>query len=71
MTRQEHLDWCKQRALAYLPGDLENAFASMLSDLGKHPETKDHFGIRLGMDLMLTGNLGSEDQMRRFIEGFN
>lgn len=71
MTRQEHLDWCKQRALAYLPGDLKNAFTSMLSDLGKHPETKDHFGIRLGMDLMLTGNLGSEDQMRRFIEGFN
>ena len=40
MTRDEHLAWCKARALEYLDaGDLVNAVASMASDLTKHPET--------------------------------
>ena len=39
MTRDEHLEWCKKRALEYLDeGDLQNAFASMGSDLSKHPD---------------------------------
>jgi len=41
-TRAEHLAWCKERALAYVEqGDLNNAFASLISDLRKHPETED------------------------------
>jgi hypothetical protein len=40
MTREEHLAWCKQRALEYVDrGELLNAVTSMLNDLGKHPET--------------------------------
>lgn len=40
MTRQEHLQWCKDRALEYVKvGDNDSALASMLSDLAKHPET--------------------------------
>jgi len=40
-TRQEHLEWCKKRALEYIDiNDLQQAFASMVSDLNKHPETK-------------------------------
>ena len=40
ITRQEHLDWCKKRALEYLnQGDLQQAVASMISDLTKHEET--------------------------------
>lgn len=40
-NRAEHLAWAKQRALEYLDaGDLGNAIASMVSDLGKHPETR-------------------------------
>ena len=35
MTREEHLQWCKERALAYLPNEMHNAVASMISDLGK------------------------------------
>jgi hypothetical protein len=36
MTRQEHLDWCKGRALEYVKAnDLRNAWASMASDLSK------------------------------------
>lgn len=35
----EHLAWCKQRALEYLDeGDVVNAVASMMSDLKTHPE---------------------------------
>ena len=39
MTREEHLDWCKKRALAYLPMDPMEAMTSMMSDLTKHAET--------------------------------
>ncbi len=71
MSRSEHLAWCKKRALEYADmGDEKNAFASMSSDLGKHPETKDHIGIELGMMLMMTGNLKGRE-LRNWIEGFN
>jgi hypothetical protein len=72
MTRQEHLTWCKQRALAELErGDLNNTFASMASDLGKHPETRGHSAVELGTMLLITGNLSTPQKMREFIEGFN
>ena len=39
MTRAEHLRWAKDRALEYVEaGDLDQAFASLASDLGKHRE---------------------------------
>lgn len=72
MTRNEHMDWCKERAFEYLEsGDTNQAFISMMSDLGKHPETENHIGIQLGMIEMMTGNLSSIEQMRRFIDGFH
>jgi hypothetical protein len=43
----------------------------MVSDLGKHEETKGHPAIELGMGLLFTGNLATSAEMRRFIEGFN
>lgn len=71
-TRAEHLAWCKKRAFEYVDmGDLSQAYASMASDLGKHPETQDHPAIGLGMMLMMGGNLQTEAEMRKFIEGFN
>lgn len=72
MTRQEHLDWCKRRALEYVDrGDLKNAYASMCSDLNKHNETANHPAIMLGMMLMMWNNLSTPNQMRDFINGFN
>lgn len=72
MTRQEHLDWCKQRALEYVDlGDNNQALASMGSDLGKHDETKNHAAIELGMMLLMAGHLNSQEKMRKFIQGFN
>jgi hypothetical protein len=72
MTRQEHLEWCKQRALAYCDvGDATNAWASMASDLSKHPETENHAAIQLGMMMFMGGMLNGVSEMRKFIEGFN
>ena len=71
-TRAEHLAWCKERALAYVDqGDVQNAFASFVSDLRKHPETENHAGIELGMMEMLIGSLRTPSQMRDFITGCN
>ena len=72
MTRSEHMRWCKQRALEILDdGDVQEAFASMASDLRKHPETDNPaltmlmgtVGLQYALD-------GDAVQMRRFIEGF-
>lgn len=71
-SRAEHLAWCKQRAREYLDqGDVQSAYASMSSDLGKHEETVDHAAIQLGMMLMMGGHLSTVAEMREFIEGFN
>lgn len=72
MTREEHLAWCKKRALEYLDkGDVENAIASMMSDMQKHDETKLISGSMLsamGLRIAMTRN---PQDARRYIEGFN
>lgn len=71
-TRADHLAWCKKRALKYVDaGDMNQAFASMASDLNKHPGTRGHSGMELGMMLHIGGHLDSAEKMRNFIEGFN
>jgi len=65
MNRQEHLEWCKERALEYVDiNDLQQALASMMSDLSKHPETAK-------MGLTVAGKLNTAHEMREFINGFN
>lgn len=72
MTRQEHLDWCKKRALEYAnSGDIKNAFASMASDMSKHEETKDHLGVSLGALMLLSDNMQTAEDARKWIDGFN
>jgi hypothetical protein len=69
MTRDEHLAWCKQRALEYLDkGDAKNAVASMESDMCKHPDTQisDVLSM-LGMRYLIDGDHAA---VRRWIEGF-
>lgn len=76
-TRDEHLQWCKQRALEYLePGpyfSIDDAMASITSDLGKHGETQHHvqMTIPLMLQLRADGKLSTPAEMRKFIEGFN
>ncbi len=72
MNRQEHLEWCKKRALEYVDRrDIDNAWASMSSDLSKHNETKNHAAIELGTMMLVLGRLSTADEMRKFILGFN
>jgi len=69
MTRSDHLQWCKQRAMEYVEqGDMDNALASMTSDLGKHPETRSSVQFCVMLGHMETE---SKERMKRFIEGFN
>jgi hypothetical protein len=69
MTRAEHLQWCKDRALAYLPESPADAVASMGSDMGKHPETDIPPPVMmLGMMSLTSGDV---EGVRRWIEGFN
>lgn len=70
MTRAEHLAWCKERALAYVDvGDLNQAYASLASDLGKHEETAGHLAIEFGFIQLMGGFLDTPAKMREFIEG--
>lgn len=72
ITREDHLAWCKKRALEYVGiGDLTQAFASMTSDLTKHKETDGHIGMKLGAELLFAGHLNTPEKMRKWIEGFN
>ncbi len=70
--RDEHLAWCKERALEALErSGVTEAFASLTSDLGKHPETAGHFGLVLGTAQLAAGHLSTREAMRRHIEGYN
>jgi len=72
MTRQEHLEWCKKRALEHVDNDdINQAWDSMCSDLEKHPKTAGHSAIQLGIMMLMSGHLSTQDRMRKFIEGFN
>ncbi len=72
MTRAEHLKWCKDRALEYVDlGDTSQAYASMVSDMRKHTETENHSAIELGMMMLMGGHLSTQEEMRKFILGFN
>ena len=72
MTRAEHLQWAKDRALEYADkGDVANAVSSMTSDLRKHPETADHSGLMLMSMLAVSGQFRRPGELRKFIEGFN
>lgn len=69
MTRDEHLAWCKKRALEYVDaGDLLNAVTSMGSDMDKHPE------CRMNAGLLIVGAMaaqsGRREEVKRWIEGF-
>jgi hypothetical protein len=73
-TRQEHLQWCKERASEYVKtGDLAGAVGSMTSDMQKHPETAIE-GPTAGI-LMMAGMMdvqsGNASGVQRWIDGFN
>lgn len=75
MTREEHMQWCKDRAMKYVEsGDLLEAVTSMMSDMEKHPETKlapDSILSQLGMLTAMDATRGDRAAVVRYITGFN
>ena len=72
MTRNEHLQWCKDRAMEYVnDGDLSQAFASFNSDITKHLETINHSALKIGFMLFFNDHLGTAAKMEKWIQGFN
>lgn len=68
-TWDEHLAWCKDRALHYAErGKLKEAVASMCSDYEKWPNTK--INGSLVMLAMLYISQQDIDGVRRWITGF-
>lgn len=70
-TRDEHLAWCKERAIEILAGgDQAGAVASMISDLGKWEEPL--YGPETMRTLAAAGMLFCQtpQQVRHWIEGF-
>ena len=71
LTRDEHLAWCKRRALEYVDaGDLTHAVASMASDLKTHPDTDNPALNGLVMIGMMYVTDGDKAAVQRWIERF-
>lgn len=73
MTREEHLKWCKDRAILELDstGLPSSAIISMMSDLRKHPENNSETLQALcAMTLMTKPNMTRQEAIN-FINGFN
>lgn len=72
MTRSEHLQWCKDRAIEYIKaGDIEQGIISMMSDIRKHPETDSKALVSLCMMMLMGGQLKTASEAEKFINGFN
>jgi hypothetical protein len=73
MTRAEHLQWCKDRAIEILDkgGSPAEAYASFASDMGKHNDTANHSALQLGMMMLFGGHNQTNEEMKKFINGFN
>ena len=73
MTRQEHLKWCRERAIAEMDyhKDPSSAIISMMSDLGKHPETASEVLQSLCMMQLMTHPKMTRQETINFLNGFN
>lgn len=73
MTREEYLQWCKDRAIAEIDysGNPNDGLVSMMSDLRKHSDTNNHIGINLCAMMMFSGQIKSRQEAINFINGFN
>jgi hypothetical protein len=71
LTRDEHLAWCKRRALEYVDADdLTHAVASMASDLKTYPDTDNPALNGLVMIRMMYVTDGDKAAVQRWIEAF-
>lgn len=72
MTREEHIAWCKERAIQEMDfyKDPKQAVISMMSDLNKHPETSGTALQALCTMQLMKTNL-TRQEVIKFIDGFN
>jgi hypothetical protein len=69
--RDEHVAWCKGRALGYVDaGDLKLAVACMAADLKTHPDTDNPALDGLEKIGMIYASDGDQAAVRRWIERF-
>ena len=79
MTRSEHIQWCKDRAIQeydyYAKTEpcsaLKNGITSMMSDINKHQETKSEALQQLCLFQLMTKPTMSRQEFVNFINGFN
>lgn len=70
MSRAEHLEWAKNRALEYVDaGDPRSAITSLMSDLGKHPGTASEAKALVSLAMHALAQ-GTDKEVREFIMGF-
>ncbi len=68
---RQHLAESKKRALEYVENNkLIDAWSSFVSDLNKNEELRSHPALQLGIMLMASGGLSTNDEMKKFIEDF-
>lgn len=72
MTREEHLKWCKGRAISEMDysKDPKQGIISIMSDLRKHPETSSETLQSLCMMQLMMPGL-SRQAVITFLNGFN
>ncbi len=71
MTREEHIKWCKDRAIQQMEfsHDPKQGVVSMMSDIRKHPETNSE--VLQSLCMMTLMGPCNERSVREFINGFN
>lgn len=73
MTREEHLKWCKERAIQEMDfyGEPSKGIISMMSDLRKHPETQSETLMALCMMKLMNPSSLTRQGVIDFLNGFN
>ena len=72
-TREEHLKWCRKRAILEMDfySDPTKAVISMMSDLRKHPETNKEALQTLCTMMLIGQQIKTRQQAIDFLNGFN
>jgi hypothetical protein len=69
MSRADHLEWAKVRALEYVDaGEPQTAITSLMSDLSKHPGTASEARALVSLAVAALAT-GTDKEVREFIEG--
>jgi hypothetical protein len=72
ISREDHLQQSKDRALALVEqGDFDQAIASMISDLKKHPQISIHPKVEQALLISILFKRPDKRELIKWINGFN